>query len=351
MNNGTDDQIRNGRPGSGDGSDEHAVESLLSLASSRPEPSDADREAIRASVKKEWQTVTGKRKLKRRAGVVAIAASVLLAMTVVLLTNKETAVRTNLQEMASVEKISGRVQVLQAEAEESAVTLQQQMPVYVGQSIKTASGSGIALILEAGISLRIDELSEVRLIGENSLKLIAGRVYVDTHANGSAGSASRFEILTDMGAVRHLGTQYMVLMNASNFSVSVREGSVQVIAEELGEPSALYVRDGMALSVDSKGASNIVPNDIFGTQWQWAEQLGSGFVLDSRTIAEFLEWVARETGYEIEYESADARSVAEETVLHGTVDLPAREALDLVLATSDLSATMMDGVIEVRMKQ
>jgi ferric-dicitrate binding protein FerR (iron transport regulator) len=352
MENGTNDPTRHDRPATG----EEAVESLLRHASSRPEPSDNAREDVRAAVMAEWQAVTARRRWRRRAGIFSVAASVLLVATMVLLSLNEPSTMPDLQEIARVERISGRVQVLDTESQENGSALGQLMPVYQGQTLKTGTGSGMALSFGSGISVRVDELTEIDLFGLGSLKLNAGRVYVDTKTGSTESvddnsAKSRFEILTDRGAIRHLGTQYMVLVGEENMSVSVREGIVHVISEKADGPSTLFVENGMKVSLNEYGEAEILPADVFGDQWLWAENLGSGFVLDSRTMAEFLEWVARETGHEIRYESATAESVARETVLHGTVDLPAREALELVLQTSDLSADIVNGVIEIRMKQ
>lgn len=354
MNNGTSDKDMNDHPNPGNGSGEEPVESLLRLASSRPEPSDTDREAIRTHVQGEWQKVAAKRKFRRRAWPLSVAASAVLAVTLVVLNQDQPSISTNLQEVALVERITGHVEVSGNQTPENAATVRKQTPIFVGQKLNTAADSGMALVFASGISLRIDQLTEVDMIGENTLKLEAGRIYVDTHADTPATQTvtpSRFEILTDKGAIRHLGTQYMVGIDDELLSVSVRNGNVQVIAEEVDGPSTVYVSNGMSLSFGSDGAPDVSETDVFGPQWQWAENLGAGFVLDSRTIAEFLEWVARETGFAISYESENARAVAEETVLHGTIDLPAREALDVVLKTSDLTATMAQGEITIKMKQ
>ena len=350
MENGTNNHPNNDGTARG----EEVVESLLKLASSRPEPCDDHRHEVRVAVKDEWQVVTGRRRWRRRAAGFSVAATVMLLVTLVMLNRDGSSTVPGQMEMARVDRISGRVRVLGVQSQGNGTTLGQQMPVYVGQTLNTGTGSGMALRLGSGISLRVDELTEITLLGQDVVKLKAGRVYVDTQDERSgndsaAGMKARFEVLTDRGAVRHVGTQYMVSMGEERLAVSVRKGSVQVISEESEGPLAKYVKDGMELSVDEFGEVEISPTVIFGGQWQWAENLGSGYVLDLRTMAEFLEWVATETGREVRYESAAAEAVAEETVLHGTVNLPAREALDLILMTSDLSAEIQDGVIEVRL--
>jgi hypothetical protein len=178
---------------------------------------------------------------------------------------------------------------------------------------------------------------------------------VDTHAEDVSGkdattSKSRFEVLTARGAVRHLGTQYMVRMEDQRLLVGVRSGSVQVLAGKSANTTPLFVANGHELLIEQAGDHELQPLKAYGSDWLWAENLGPGFVLDGRTLTEFLEWVAGETGLTLTYQTSMAKSVADDTVLHGKVDLPAKEALDLVLLTSDLSAEIRDGSIEIRLK-
>ena len=56
-----------------------------------------------------------------------------------------------------------------------------------------------------------------------------------------------------------------------------------------------------------------------------------------QTLAAFLTWIGRETGWEIRYEDDDLRQEAEEIELHGSIeDLRPDEAADVMLQGSDL---------------
>lgn len=346
MENGTRDQDQANRRPTG----EEPLATLFRHASSRPAPSAADRRAVQEAVREEWLRVTARRRWRRRAIGFAAAVAMVSAVTLLLVDVGGQGARPELREMARVEKITGRVRVIARDAGGDGAAVANRMPVYVGQTLRTGGESGIGLRLENGVSLRVDEHSELNLIDEHSAKLRTGRVYVDTGAaEAGKAPAPRFELLTARGTVRHVGTQYMVRIGSARLAVSVRRGAVQLLSVGDGA-SALVVSGGQELSVTDRGAPEVAPTETHGDEWRWAEELGPGFALDGRTMADFLAWVASETGLEVVYLSDAARTAAEETVLHGTVDLPARQALDVVLMTSDLSAEIRDGVIEISSK-
>lgn len=351
MEKGISDQSGNVRGAHG----EDELASLFRHASARPEPSDVSRTMVEEAVRTEWLAVTGRRRRWRRAAGISLAAAALVAAMLPLIHRGPGPGGTELREMARVGRVTGQVRVFAEQFSGPGAPTARQLPIYVGQSLRTESESGISLRLAGGISLRVDEDSKLVMVDEQTVKLERGRLYVATEPKGPAAGdrnspAQRLEVVTERGAIRHLGTQYMVYFGSQALRVNVREGVVQVRSPGDSGSVPVYVPDGQQLSIDAFGARQLSPGDTHGERWQWVESLGPGFALDGHTMAEFLEWVADETGYEIVYESEQARSVAEEAVLHGEVDLPARDALEVVVKTSDLAAEFRDGAIQVSIK-
>jgi ferric-dicitrate binding protein FerR (iron transport regulator) len=346
MEKGTSDHSKPDRQSTG----EDPLDTLFKHASSRPAPSVTDRRAVHDAVHEEWLQVTAWRRWRHRAIGFSAAAAVVLAVTLLLLDIGGQVGRPEAREMARVEKITGPVRVITADAGGDGADLAIGTPIYVAQSLRTGGESGIALRLANGLSLRVDEHSELDLIDDQSVKLLSGRVYVDTGTDGvGSSSLDGFELLTARGTVRHVGTQYMVRMDGARLAVSVRLGAVQFLGVEDGG-SALVVSGGQEVSVTDRGGPKVSVTDTLGDQWKWAEALGPGFALDGRSMDEFLAWVARETGLGLKYRSFAAKQAAEQTALHGTVDLPAREALDIVIMGTDLAAKIEDGVIEISVR-
>ena len=351
------DSNRQSGMGSGDArqsAEDSRLEALFEHASRRPEPPEADRVAVMQAVRSEWQSISGKRRLRRRVVGFSLAAAVALAVLVTALSTPELASVPQPVRFAMVEKTSGNVRLISAEPGQGPAALARDMPVSTGQTIKTGNQSGAALLIDTAISLRIGPDTEIVLTDRKSVELRSGRVYVDTQAGESPYTAMQsqklLEIITVRGAIAHMGTQFMVRLNPEELNVSVREGRVRFSDRAQADTGPLVVEQGQGLAVKAGGEREVDSIVSHGQDWEWAEELGPGFVLDGRTMASFFDWVAKETGLEVSYASPEAKANSETTVLHGKIDLPARQALDVVLLSSDLSATIGDGVIEISLK-
>ena len=71
--------------------------------------------------------------------------------------------------------------------------------------------------------------------------------------------------------------------------------------------------------------------------WQWAAHTAPLFDINDQTFAAFADWVARETGRKVVYESSAAQSAAGELKLRGSIaGLDPDTALNAVLSTTQL---------------
>ncbi len=83
-----------------------------------------------------------------------------------------------------------------------------------------------------------------------------------------------------------------------------------------------------------------------GKDWAWAGEIAPAFEIDERPLPEFLHWVSRETGLEIDYASPVVERQAEAVILRGSVTgLTPAQALTAVLATTELQSVETDGVL------
>jgi len=179
--------------------------------------------------------------------------------------------------------------------------------------------------------------------------LVKGRIYMDTAPAGQTGAG--ITVRTPQGLVRHLGTQFVTHVTPSGTAISVREGQVAYFpAAGRMDKQALAGR-GQQLAVDADGQVAIEPIATWGAAWEWAEQMASGFVSDGRSLADLLAWAGRESGRGVQYDSANAESIAAATILHGDLrDLQPMQALSVATATSDLQAEVSDGLIVVHLQ-
>lgn len=306
-----------------------SVATLLHIAGPSAEISPDIKKRVYANVRTRWgASARGKRKL-RWAVPAALAASLLIAITI---SNQDT---------VAPARAAGTV-VLSDGGQEGALPLVGDT-VFVGDVIDTASSGGISIRLKGDLSLRVDSGTILAVESADRINLMAGRIYIDS---GDRIYADRhITINTATGTATDIGTQFSVQFEDADMRVAVREGQVdlsdahQTYSAVQGE--AMTIRPGRAVQID--GVS------VTGPAWEWAIALAPEFVLENRSLLDFLKWVSRETGMELIFESNDIRIEAMSPHLHGSVEgLKPLEAIEAVLATSRFDYTIVDNTILIR---
>ena len=325
-----------------------AVEELLEQALPRPTPPSGDELMIREAVQAEWQAVTRKRRTRTQFTRFAIAATVLLAVTVSFNALRESGIAP--VQVATINKSYGSILLgNQSQLNE----LSDFSTIMAGQSVVTRTDSGISLEWGRGGSLRIDAETRIEFISAEEVYLRSGRIYFDSTpseliAGMPAGSvATKFRIKTDHGTVTHVGTQYMTSSNGTELTITVREGRVSMDGKYHNET----VLEGQQLKVRGSNRANVADFPRYGVAWDWVEATAPVANVDGRSVDEFLKWVSRETGLEIIYESPEAEQKARAGILKGKVDMDPREALEFRMMGEDLNWQIDGGIINVSLKK
>ncbi len=225
-------------------------------------------------------------------------------------------------------------------------------PIYAGTVIDTDAGADdgrAAIRLAGGQSLRLDAGSRVRFASRSDLDLERGAVYVD-----SAGGAG-VEIRTTLGVVRDVGTQFEVRLHGdaatgAALRVRVREGSV--LYQRGGDSHHALAGEELQARGDGTVTRGQVP--IFGEHWQWVLDAAPAPEIAGRPLAEFLDWVSREGGWQIRFADAETARIAAGTRLHGDLrGLTLTEASSMVLHGSGLDYRLEGGafVVEPRREE
>ncbi len=309
------------------------VASLIRAAGRRTEPpADAYQQVLTAA------TAAFREKTAKRRGrtwmLVAAAASV-AAVTLLLQWNG-----TSTQaQVATVERVIGSVELESGGGWEPMTGARGSLGT--GARLRTLAGGSVALALDGGASLRLAAATEVEMEGPRRVMLRSGTIYLDN--KGSVGTG--YQIETPAGTARDVGTQFELYVAGSALRLRVREGRVEVDrAGQLVTGSA-----GEQLEIDVLGSvvrSTIATTDV---AWQWAETLAPAPDIDGKPAAVLLDWVARETGRKLHYESATVESRAATVILHGNIrHLAPLAALDVMLATTDLEYSLVGDTMEVR---
>lgn len=321
------------------GKDDKVLEELFRHVSSRERaPQSVERE-IREALHDEWTQQVRQRRTRRRVASWAIAAAVVLAVFVFTGLFRQPVPDVQRPLLASVEKKTG--DVFLQEPDGRAFGQLDSRQISAGNELFTTQDSRIALSWVNGESVRLDQNSRVALISSTEIELLSGKVYIDSAGVRVKGKA--FRILTPSGPVSHIGTQYITAIVGHDVTISVREGEVAVGS---GEDKSIAV-PGQKLLVSNDGKKSITTIPTYGEDWLWAEAVAPQFNMEGRTLKDLLDWVGRETGRKIEYDSASSEIAAAQTRMHGNIDLEPLRAMELMLQTSDLTHEIKDGVILV----
>jgi hypothetical protein len=209
--------------------------------------------------------------------------------------------------------------------------------VHVGDTIETGAAGRVALRFADGISMRLDSSSRARLAGMRAVDLSSGAVYVDT------GGAAGLEIRTPFGIVRDIGTQYEVRLVAARVRVRVRTGAVELSDRR----RAVTGHAGTEILFSATEAESR-PFAPFGSEWQWMAEVAPPIDIEGLPLSTYLERLAREQGWSVQYADSSLARDARGIILHGSVaGLAPVDALGVAIGTSGLRYRLDNGRLVV----
>lgn len=316
------------------------IEELFRHATARPQPPAEFERSARTALHQAWSLQTARRRVRRRT-VFGLAAALLFALSAGLLLQRSPLPPST--PVATADRVQGQVRVVAADGAVSSLT--RGATLHRAQLLQTRFDSSLALRWGSGVSLRLGHASRLQLLAEDTVELIEGKVYVDT--DGAQIGEPALVVLTPAGPINHVGTRYLAEVDGDRTGVAVRGGRVVLGPAE----SVLQASAGEQLVVDAAGnaARSSVP--VHGEMWRWAEQLAPPLPEADRSVADFLDWVGRESGCAVRYDSPRVERRAHESRLVGSVTLEPRQALELVLKTTDFEGQIRSGAIRVSLRE
>lgn len=304
-----------------------AVESLLGKAEPRPAPPGDLEQEIRTAVRAEWSAVTGRRRRRRLATGLAMAATVTLVLAVSLSGLRQAGVAP--VEVAAIDRSTGTL-YFQSSAS-GILEPVNTTSIVSGQMLTTGKDSAAGLDWLKGGSLRVGADTHVEFVAADEVFLHSGRIYFDS---SGASNENALSIRTEHGLVTHLGTQYLTESNAASLIVSVREGVVSID----GAFHDQAVHEGQRVQMTGSARPLLTNTSGTGAEWEWIEAVSPAISVDGMPVADFLHWVGRETGHAVRFETTTAESLARNTLLRGSVNAEPRVELRLRMMTVDLEA-------------
>lgn len=317
------------------------IERVLRAAGPREQPTAEYERAMRAGLRAEWRAVVASaRHQRQRRTAFALAAGILAAAVGAWIA---------MPRLSGPPQLAATMTFAAGDMRVKAGRFDRWRPVAAGQTLMTgealetgAAGRG-ALTLPGGVSARLDHHTRLTFIALDEIALDRGALYIDA---GPAGTpATRLAVITTSGSVRHVGTQYEVRVLGSDLRLRVREGRVEW-QSRTGRVE--HSASGEQLTITGDGAVLREAAPRHGEAWDWVAATAPAIAIEGLSLRDFLSWVARELGRDLDYATADVADEAAGVVLHGSIaGLTPLQALDAVLATTRVRASVVEGRIVV----
>ncbi len=320
---------------------EHDVGHVLRNAGRRSDPPEDLQRSVRAAVEAEWREAVAVRARRRRVGFAA-AASIVLAGAALWIARP--LFQAPGAQMAAVGVTAGSVRA-------KAGWLGSWQPVTshetlrVGETLATLADGRAALALTDNLSVRLDHDTRIAFVDPQRISIESGAVYVDSGHSARLPADQRLQIVTPVGAVRHIGTQYEARIVGAEVRIAVREGRVEL---DTGGGATQSAAAGEQMTISPAGSVKRSAVSPYGANWQWVAAMAPSFDIEGRTLADFLTWVAREQGRDVVFASAETQAEASRVQLSGSIaGLSPDAALAAVLPTTPLRGEMRNGKLLV----
>jgi hypothetical protein len=214
--------------------------------------------------------------------------------------------------------------------------------LHAGDIVSTGSQYGTTLVRlpDARTTLRLDAATRLAWSSPGRVRLLSGRVYIDTGSGADgAPAADPLRIEAADTLVEHVGTRFVTSVDGSVVEVAVRDGLVRVTTAA----QVASLARGERARVEGQGAIVKAAGSAAGDGWGWVDALAPRLAIEGRDLLTVLRSLGFEAGVELAFAGQDIEARAGATVLHGPpVDLPPLEAMQAILATTSF-VTREDG--------
>ena len=308
------------------------IEKLIQATGPRPAVPDETAQRVKEAVHSHWRESVEQSRRPRRfrtALTLAAAAVILLAVSLVVW-NQIGPIGDNHSPFV-VQAVSGTTSLAVGDILE------------VGSDLIIPEDGGIAIGTGPLQSVRLDSGTTVRLLTPDTLALDQGAVYVDSRGSGG-DEAPDLTIRTSLGDFREIGTQFEIRLADQGVRARVREGRIAV---EHGDED-LQVVAGQEMEINYRGELRRGEIDPASPEWGWIGELTPMMVIEGRPVLEFLEWVVRERGLQLQFEDTALYSSAGETDISGSIDgMSLDQALEAILPTCGMTHRIHSGTLTV----
>ncbi len=313
------------------------IENILDKAGPRIKPEQQVRDEVYKEVHKMW--LATHRSPFYKTPVFKIAASLFLLISVFSFTLLNQSDQPIYNIAQSIEA-QGQIQI--NHNNKGWRNLGNEKVISSGDSIKTLKNDRLLVNLFNGNQFRVDENTHLKIESNNHLLLLSGRIYIDS---GSTSEDHKLSIETPFAEVNHIGTQYSVSFIDDELSIGVRDGLVLIKGDDVVQSE---VKKGKSYLLKSNGMVSYADIKPYDSMWQWTQKISSDFLIQDRSLSDYLDWVSSETGYPIKWESVTVRNKAKSIKLSGSInDIQPIDSLDVILPTTRFKYSLSDNQIYI----
>lgn len=270
------------------------IQQLMALAGRRDDPPEDMEARVRAAVMQSFDQLPPANRIPR---LLARAASVAAFVTIAYLL---LGAPSGTEPVGEIQFSVGTFTLQQSADEEAAATT-----VLPGATLQTASDGRLQIGLGEHLQLRADGETRLTLVSSSKLYLHQGRIYVDS------SNDEQLLVETQHGAITDVGTQFEISVHDEQMTVAIREGAVDIAIGNRLLSTRASDGSGELLRFQGTELDEITAITSTDPHWQWIHGARPEFELADRSVAEFLEWAARESGRKLRYESNLVRQQAE----------------------------------------
>ncbi|MBD3869198.1 MAG: FecR domain-containing protein [Acidobacteria bacterium] len=312
--------------------DKDAIEKLIRLTGPRPAVPDETAQRVKEAVHQHWrESVEDRRRPRRIRAGFAMAAAAAILFTIGLVAWNNLGPLSGNQDPVVVLAVSGSTQWNVGDHLDT------------GALVTTPEDGGLAIGTGPLQSVRLDSGTTVRLLTPDTLALDQGAVYVDSRGSGG-DEAPDLTIRTSLGDFREIGTQFEIRLSEDTVRARVREGRIAVQHNE----NELEVVAGHEMEINYRGEVRRGEIDPASHEWGWIGELTPMMEIEGRPVLEFLEWIVRERGLQLQFEDPALYSSAGETDISGSIDgMSLDQALEAVLPTCGMTYRIHNGTLTV----
>ena len=262
---------------------------------------------------------------------IAIAATGLLAIAAVMFLRVESTASWEL------ELAMGQLEIQQTDADREASSLAARTLATGTQQMlagtQVLATENTRLHFASGAELRLAQATSVKFLAADRFELLRGRVYIDTHNRADV------TVVTSMGEIADIGTQYSVTQAPNGLDVAVRSGSAV-----LTTPSNRYQADADSLSagiiqVTTAGVVSQRQEPKSASRWDWIHTAAAGY--SSHEVSRVLIQIAQDLGVALHYASVGEQATLANVTYTGDLSKKEpKEALELVALSSGIHWTL-----------